>query len=109
MRTYMELTSLTEVDQLLKSNTLSFLYLSKTNCSVCHALLPKVQGVMEKFPDVSFGHVNVDRVEEIAGRFSIFTVPVLLLFGDGKELMREARFVRMDEFEENMEKIVRLY
>jgi thiol-disulfide isomerase/thioredoxin len=93
------------IDCFLKDNTLSFLYISRPNCSVCHGLLPQVQLLMTKYPKIKLGHINANEVEEIAGRFSIFTVPVLLLFVKGKEYVREARIVHMDLLDEKINKI----
>ncbi|MBN6205452.1 hypothetical protein JYK21_03220 [Ralstonia pickettii] len=44
-------------------------------------------------------------MEAVAGRFSIFTIPVLLLFVENKEYVREARIVHMDLFKEKIDKI----
>lgn len=106
MREFTELTSIQSIDNFIKINQLSFLYVSRPNCSVCHGLLPQVQKLMEKYPEIKLGHINATAVEEVAGRFSIFTVPVLLLFVEGKEYIREARIVHMDLFEEKLDKIV---
>jgi thiol-disulfide isomerase/thioredoxin len=105
MREFKDLTSLDMVDTFIQGSELSFLYISKNNCSVCHALLPQVQKLMEKYPNITLGHISVDTVEEIAGRFNIFTVPVLLLFVNGKEYIREARMVHMDLLEQKIDKI----
>ncbi|MDI3477356.1 MAG: hypothetical protein PWQ59_881 [Thermoanaerobacterium sp.] len=35
-------------------------------------------------------------------KFSIFTVPTVLLFAEGKEVIREARFISMDMLEEKI-------
>lgn len=100
-----ELTSLTLVEEFIKDHQLSFLYVSRTNCGVCHALLPQLKSLLEEFPFIQLGYINADDVEEIAGRFSIFTVPALLLFVDGKEMIREARFVHMQALQEKISKI----
>ncbi|WP_067726479.1 thioredoxin family protein [Oceanobacillus damuensis] len=105
MREFKELSSIQSVDDFIKANKLSFLYISRPNCSVCHGLLPQVQALMEKYPKIKLGHIDAEAVEEVAGRFSIFTVPVLLLFVEGKEYVREARMVHMDLFEEKIKKI----
>lgn len=60
---------------------------------------------MENYPQIELGHIEVNEVPEVAGRFSIFTVPVLILFVDGKEYLREARIVQMDQFDEKVSKI----
>lgn len=105
MRHFTELTSIEIVDNFIKEHQLSFLYISRQNCSVCHSLLPQVQQLMMKYPEIKLGHINADEVVEIAGRFSIFTVPVLLLFVAGKEYVREARIVHMDLFDEKINRI----
>lgn len=105
MRKFKLLHSVDEVDQFIQQYELSFIYVSRSDCSVCHALLPQVQTLMEKYPDIHLGQVDADDVPDIAGRFSIFTVPVLLLFFEGKEYIREARIVHMDHFDEKVNKI----
>ncbi|GAA0595279.1 hypothetical protein GCM10009001_09240 [Virgibacillus siamensis] len=62
---------------------------------------------MEKYPKIAMGSVNAQEVTEIAGMYSIFTAPVLLLFVDGKEFLREARIVHLDLLEEKIDKIHR--
>jgi thiol-disulfide isomerase/thioredoxin len=105
MRELTELKSISQVDEFIEENQLAFLYISRNNCSVCHSLLPQVKELMGKFPEVKLGHIIADNTEEIAGRFSVFTVPVLLLFLDGKEYVREARIVHMGLFENKMKRI----
>lgn len=105
MRDFQELTNLQEMEQFIQHNKLSFIYISKENCSVCHGLLPQVQQLMKEYPNIQLGHVNVDTVKEVAGQWSIFTVPVLLLFVDGKEHIREARIVHMDLLKQKIDKI----
>ncbi|WP_374722331.1 thioredoxin family protein [Peribacillus tepidiphilus] len=109
MREMENLTSLEMVEHFIKNNHLTFVFISRTNCSVCHALLPQVKEVMNDFPLIHLGYVNADHVEEIAGYFSIFTVPVLLLFVEGKEFLREARFVHLEPFKEKVKKIYEGY
>ncbi|TQR14214.1 thioredoxin family protein [Psychrobacillus soli] len=99
------LTSLTSVEKFIEDHQFSFLYVSRTNCGVCHAILPQLKDLLKEFPLIELGHINADDVEEIAGRLSIFTVPALLLFVDGKEVIREARFVQMQSLREKMSKV----
>lgn len=100
---------LEEVEEFIGASDFNFLYISRTNCSVCHALLPQIKDLFEtNFPLVNLGYVNTERVEEIAGQLSVFTVPVLILFLDGKELIREARFVHVEKFKENISKVYRM-
>lgn len=106
MSDFTNLYSIDSIEEFIHSSTITFLYISRPDCSVCHGLKPQVIELMKEFPEIALGHINAAEVEEIAGHFSIFTVPVLLLFVEGKEYIREARIVHMDLFRE---KIAKLY
>ena len=109
MREFEELHSIEDVDRFISGHPLSFIYISRTGCSVCHALLPQVGELMEQFQEIHLGHVNSAEVEEVAERFTVFSVPALLLFVEGKEYVREARAVHMSMFEEKLRKIYEGY
>ncbi|KGX92965.1 thioredoxin [Pontibacillus halophilus JSM 076056 = DSM 19796] len=94
------------INEMKEQNDLSLLYISRTQCSVCHALLPQVEELLEeKYPSVAAVHVNADELPEIAGEYSIFTVPVMIVFAEGKEMFRKARFVPMEEFDQQLGKL----
>lgn len=105
MRELINLNSIEEIEHFITENELSFLYTSRPNCSVCAGLLPQVRELMEDYPEVKLAHINADVVPEVAGKFSIFTIPVLLLFLNGKEYIREARIVHMELLDEKINKI----
>jgi thiol-disulfide isomerase/thioredoxin len=105
MPNFIELSTLDAIEDFISSNRLAFLYISQPNCSVCHGLLPQVEELMTSFPEIMLGSINALEVEAVAGKFSVFTVPVLLLFVEGKEYIREARIVHMDLFEDKLHKI----
>lgn len=105
MDNFRDLHTLDEVSNFIHKHQLAFLYITQPNCSVCHGLLPQVQALMEKYPKIALAKVDAVEVQAIAGEFSIFTAPVLLLFIDGKEYLREARIVQMDLFEEKLDRI----
>ncbi|MCF6137260.1 thioredoxin family protein [Pseudalkalibacillus berkeleyi] len=105
MKEITHLQSITAVDQFIATNQMSFIYVTRTNCSVCHALLPRVREMLNQYENIHLGQVNADDVTEIAGHFSIFTVPVLLLFVEGKEMIREARFVQIEALDTQIGRI----
>jgi len=100
-----ELTSLDKVDAFLLEHKLSFLYVSRPECSVCHAILPKLQELLMHYPHIQLGHINANQIEAIASRFMIFAVPTMLLMVEQKEYLRADRFVRMDRLNEQIEQI----
>lgn len=60
---------------------------------------------MKDYPKIEMGLVNAGKVEEISGFLLAFTVPVLVLYYEGREYLREARIVPIERFRENVAKI----
>lgn len=108
MKSFEILTSLEEAEQFIQQHKLAFLYISRADCSVCHALLPRIQSIMTQYTEIALAHIDAQEVQEVAGRFSVFTVPVLLLFIEGREYVREARIVSTDLFDDKIRKIYEL-
>lgn len=98
--------SMDATKQFIEENQLAFIYVTRDECSVCHGLLPQVEQVFKKYPKIQTRRINADEVPEFSGQYTVFSVPALLLFVDGKEYIREARIVPMSQFED---KVKRLY
>ncbi|QGU95303.1 thioredoxin [Clostridium bovifaecis] len=94
-----KLYSLGDAKKFIKQNKLVILYISTSNCSVCHALLPKIEEMLLDYPEILAKKIDVGEVTEAAGEFSIFTVPAVIFYVEGKEMIRKARFISMDELE----------
>lgn len=88
----------------LKKGKFSFVYISREDCSVCHALLPKIKNVSEKYPEGEFIKIDLEVYPQVAGEFSVFSIPALLVYSEGKELYRGARFFNMGELEERLDR-----
>lgn len=61
--------------------------------------------MLKDFPKIKTGLVNAGKVEEIAGFLMAFTVPVLVLYADGREYLREARIVQVEKLRDDITKI----
>ncbi len=81
------------------------LFVKTNNCSVCESLLPQV-AVLEKDYAMPFYMINIMDVPEVAGQLSLFSAPVVLLFDQGKEYARFARFVRIGELEYRLQELI---
>lgn len=109
MKNLVELTSLQMVEEFIENHAMSFLYVTRPECSVCHAILPKLRELLDDYPLIQLGHVDANKVEEVAEKFLIFTVPIMLLMIDQKEYVREDRFVRLDRLKEKVDQIYKMY
>jgi len=89
--------TIAEIDNFTKSGEMRMLYLSRPDCGVCAALIPKIEEMIEAFPSLEARYIDLDEIPEAAGKFSIFTIPGILVFIQGKETIRKARYVSLDE------------
>jgi len=56
-------------------------------CGPCRALAPTVEELAEEYQGkVTFAKVNVDENPKVASRYSIRSIPTLLVFKDGKPM-----------------------
>ncbi|MCZ8521858.1 MULTISPECIES: thioredoxin family protein [Paenibacillus] len=102
MKEVHELISMDEVEVFLDKNRLSSLYISRPDCSVCHALLPKLQSLLMNYPNIQLGHINADQTEEVAAKFFVFSVPTILFMNHQREYLRTDRFVRLNELSDKI-------
>ncbi|MGN7410313.1 MULTISPECIES: thioredoxin family protein [unclassified Sporosarcina] len=90
--------------ELLTQQEAMLLFVKTDHCSVCDGLYPQVEVLTEQYP-FPFYYVNVAKVPEMAGQLSLFTAPVVLLFKQGKETARFARFVPMEQLHKRLEEL----
>ncbi|MBQ8407436.1 MAG: thioredoxin [Clostridia bacterium] len=53
-------------------------------CGPCRMVSPIVDEIAEERDDVIVGKINVDDEQELAGQFSVFSIPTLVVLKDGK-------------------------
>lgn len=88
--------------QIINNNQLVVVHVMRDHCSVCRAVLPQIEDIVASYPNAKLAVINQSDVETIAGELSIFTVPVDLIFMNGKEMHRQARFIDMQRFEHQL-------
>ena len=62
-------------------------------CGPCRMLSPVVDEVAEEAAGVTVGKVNIDEQPELASRYSVMTIPTLILFRGGQEAGRSVGVV----------------
>ena len=53
-------------------------------CGPCRMLSPIVDEIAEEHPEIKVGKVNVDEQPELAQKFDVMSIPMLVVFKDGK-------------------------
>lgn len=86
------LTSLDQLNQQLTEHPGLLLYFSTPQCNVCKVLRPKLTALFEAhYPEIHNCYVDTTVTPEISGQYSVFAVPTIILFLDGKEFVRKSR------------------
>jgi thioredoxin-like negative regulator of GroEL len=93
-----DIRSIAELTEIVNSEPAALLYFSTSTCSVCKVLKPKVKALLsDDFPEIAFRYVNIEEFPEVSGQFSVFTVPTILVYFDGNEVIRKSRNVGVSE------------
>ncbi|WP_425803428.1 thioredoxin family protein [Desulfitobacterium sp. Sab5] len=90
-----------QYEELISKQDPVMLYFSSQNCNVCHAVLPEVLELVEEYP-VEVAQIKVDELPEIAGQSLVFTVPTILMMYEGREILRESRFIDFATLEKTL-------
>lgn len=104
---FKKIESIEEIRKIIASNEFTFVYFTQPNCSVCHGLKPQVESKLKEFEhEMTFIEVDAVEVPQVSGEFAVMTAPVILLFVEGKEYMRKARFIPVQELYHDVKKII---
>lgn len=87
------------MEGLIKDNQMVLVYFGGNNCSVCSAMKPKIEELLESYPKIKSADVTVEKAISLSAAYNVFTIPAILLFIEGKEILREARHISIDELE----------
>jgi thioredoxin 1 len=106
----MEINDILELDSLIRNSPSLLIYFYNDNCAPCKALRPKVIELMDfHFPLIRVIMINAGAHPEISGQFNIFSSPTILLLFDGKEVLRESKYVSIEELKSKVERYYELY
>lgn len=89
----------------LGKSDLVFAYVSQPQCNVCKVLLPKVEELLTDFPKIQPVYIDTLTVPEAAGQLSVFSIPTVILFVEGKEYFRLVRTFGLGEIRDKIERV----
>jgi len=94
-----------QLANLVTTHPIIALYFSGQSCGVCHALRPKIEQLFnDEFPHVPLLEIATEEQPELAAQYSVFTLPVLIIYIDGHEGPRFARSFSLGEVREALER-----
>ena len=87
-------------EQVLKADKPVILDLWASWCGPCKMLAPVVEELSEAHPEVLVGKVNVDEEPELADRFGVTAIPMLVLVKNGEVAKMAVGYQSRQQLEE---------
>lgn len=99
-----------EVQRKLNDEGISMLYLYSDLCAPCQALRPKVEALLKsEFPEVQLIYADAQHEPTLRTEFSVYVLPAILVFADGKEFFRAGSSVGIQELREKLTRPYSIY
>ena len=103
------ITSYEKLKELIDNHDMLMIYFGSEACGVCKAMMPKVENMIKEYPDIKAVRVEADKSLNISVSFNVFTVPVILLYIQGKETIREVRIISLDNLEQKVARYCQIF
>ena len=97
-----------EVKSFIEKDSISIVYFSGESCSVCPVIKNRVKAILENYKGVNIIDIDVNSNKEVSAFYNVFSIPVLILFIEGKESLRYGRNIDFMEFEKNLSRYYNL-
>jgi len=69
------------------------------SCTVCNTANRLLENNVKDLDKIESYNIYVDDVDEFRGQHSIYAVPTVVIYSNGKELLRESRFINYDKIQ----------
>ena len=87
-----------DVEKVLKKDFVMIITKSHT-CTACKSILDLMKRSIPNLEKIEIHSIYVDDMDKFRGEHLIFSVPTVMIFSDGKELLRESRYINYQKVE----------
>ncbi len=88
------LSSFAESEAVLNQPFVMIIAKTKT-CSTCAMIVPHLEKNLHHLDQFKQYQIFIDDIDEFRGKHVIFSVPTVLIYAEGKEILRESRFINI--------------
>lgn len=67
------------------------------SCSACKMVNTMLDQNVKNIDQIERYNIYIDDIDEFRGEYLIFSVPTIVIFSEGKELLRESRYINYDK------------
>lgn len=86
------LTNMKDIERVINQELVMIIAKSHT-CTMCNTILNTLEHNVKNLDKIDIYNVYIDDIDEFRGTHLIFSVPTVLIFSEGKELLRESRYI----------------
>ena len=90
-------------EEVLKENSKILVDFNADWCGPCKMLKPIIEEIAENNNNIKIVSINIDNEDELAEKYSVTSIPCLVLFENGKEVKRSIGFMPKDNIERFIE------
>ena len=87
-----------DISEFIENNPISIIYFSGSTCGACDAIKEKILKIIKEYNEVKLLEINGVIEKELSATYDVFTLPILILFINGKETIRFGRYFDILEF-----------
>ncbi len=103
------LNSITVFEQLKKTKKAFVLYITDGTCNVGESVTPKLEKLItEQFPKLSIYYTYTSQTPELPAQLSVFTVPTVLVFFEGKLYIQKSRAFSLEELGQEIDRYYKM-
>lgn len=96
------LTSEQQIKKCFDEYEIVIVYFSGSTCGACQIIRKRLEQILHCYPDVKGVQIDAVQYPHIAAQYSVFSLPLFILFVKGKEIVRESKHVDLLEFEQRI-------
>ena len=93
-----------DIINLVNENKMIIINNKGMDCSACEAIKYKIESILKNLPQIKSGEINGEENLALAAKYGVFSLPIFLLFIEGKETLRIGRNVDLLELERNIKR-----
>lgn len=102
-----KLNNFSEIQEIIdKKEGMSLFYFSHPDCGVCSVIKPKIEDYLSRNPLITGYNSSLDDDPMIAGQLTIYSLPMVLIYVNGQEILREGKFIVMDVLEPRIQRLM---
>lgn len=93
-----------EIQEIIKKNKMAVVYFTGMDCGACEAIKFKIESILRSFPQINGCEINGENDLVISAKYGVFSLPIFLLYIEGKETIRIGRNVDLLDLEKNIKR-----